>query len=65
MSEYFEGCLFDRERIVENLLIPIIENKTGALSLTINAPWGYGKTTFLEHTKELLEKKRKLYSRVI
>lgn len=57
MSEAFKDCLFNRKNIAENLILPIIKENNSPFSLTINAPWGFGKTTFLNHTKAFLVEK--------
>lgn len=48
-------CKFDRGKIANNVLLPMLESIDGPQTITINAPWGYGKSTFLNHTTNLLE----------
>lgn len=43
----FEKDLLKREQYA-NVLSQIVKNSEGSFTLSINAPWGYGKTTFVK-----------------
>lgn len=43
----FEKDLLKREQYA-NVLSQIVKNSEGSFTLSINAPWGYGKTTFIK-----------------
>lgn len=43
----FEKDLLNRKQQVENLS-RVVQNIEGGFTLTLNAPWGYGKTTFVK-----------------
>ena len=43
----FEEDLLNRKQQVENLS-RVVQNIEGGFTLTLNAPWGYGKTTFVK-----------------
>lgn len=51
----FKDCVFNREKIAKTLLFPMLERDDRPNIITINAPWGYGKTTFLNHTSNFLK----------
>ncbi|MEB3190335.1 MAG: P-loop NTPase fold protein [Snowella sp.] len=48
--------LLERDKEIE-ILSPIIENVNSSLVLAVNAPWGTGKTTFVELWRDYLENK--------
>ena len=51
----FEKDLLNRKQQIENLS-KIIQNIEGGFTLSINAPWGYGKTTFVKMWEASLQK---------
>jgi hypothetical protein len=54
-TKYTEDLL-ERNKEIE-ILSPIIENVNSSLVLAVNAPWGTGKTTFVELWRDYLENK--------
>lgn len=46
-AEPFNNDLLNRKQIAENLS-KVVQNTEGGFTLSINAPWGYGKTTFVK-----------------
>lgn len=50
----FANDLLDRQTIAENLAT-LVENTTTPYVMSISAPWGQGKTTFIKMWKQLLE----------
>lgn len=50
----FEGDALNRKEVADNLL-EILRNTQEPLVISINAPWGQGKTTFLNMLKQHLE----------
>lgn len=51
----FEGDIIDRKKFAE-MLFNVIKTIDGGFVVSINAPWGEGKTTFLRNFENYLEK---------
>lgn len=51
----FEGDLLEREQYAK-ILTQIVQNTEGGFTLSINADWGYGKTTFVKMWEKVLQK---------
>lgn len=54
----FDGNLLFRNENAATALTRIIENTEGGFTLSINADWGYGKTTFVKMWDVKLQEKR-------
>ena len=52
----FREDLLNREQYA-NTLTQIVKNTEGGFTLSINADWGYGKTTFIKMWDKMLQKK--------
>lgn len=53
----FDECQFNRLEIAEKIIEPIILSSDDINNIAINAPYGYGKTKFLEMAADYLQKK--------
>ncbi|MGM9830600.1 MAG: P-loop NTPase fold protein [Paludibacteraceae bacterium] len=52
----FDGDLLSRNQASADVLTQIIKNTEGGFTLSINADWGYGKTTFVKMWEMFLRK---------
>lgn len=54
----FEECFVERKKFAKNVLFEIIKtNENKPLTLSLNAPWGFGKTYFLNEFEKYLQEK--------
>lgn len=55
-SDLYDGDLLFRNKTTAEALTQIVKNTGGSFTLSINADWGYGKTTFIKMWEKALQK---------
>lgn len=55
-NDLFDGDLLFRNKTTAEALTQIVKNTEGSFTLSINADWGYGKTTFIKMWEKALQK---------
>lgn len=55
-NDLFDGNILFRNESTADVLTQIVKNAEGGFTLSINADWGYGKTTFIKMWEKALQK---------